>query len=255
MFLNYLFAGFGIKDLVDSAIVAFSIYKLLMFFRSTRAIQVLNGLLILLVATFATNSLQLYTVNFILKTLWTVWIVAGVVVFQPELRSALARIGDNRLIDFFLKKENLVNNELIKAVLVMSRKKTGCLIVLAKKANLRNFIETGVPINAEITAELLVSVFTPLSPIHDGAVIVRENRIAAAGCILPLTKNPGLDKAYGTRHRAGLGMSEDTDAVVLIVSEESGAVSLAFSGKLYADLGREELGRLLTEHYSSKASL
>jgi len=191
------------------------------------------GLFLLIIVSFIARWLNLNALNWIISSLKTVWVIAFVILFQPELRKALTQLGQNKILGFFIKvEESSIVSEIVKACHQLTQKGLGALIVLERDVGLRNYIETGTPLDARVTSELLVTIFTPPSPLHDGAAIVEKNRVIAAGCILPLSQNPRLSKSLGTRHRAGLGLSEETDAIVIIVSEETGTISLAISGKL-----------------------
>ncbi len=220
-------------DILDIIIVAFLFYRLFLLIRGTRAAQMFIGLFLLIVVSFVARWLNMNALNWILSSLKTVWVVAFVILFQPELRRALSLLGQNRIIGYFLKvEESSTVSEIVKACHQLTQAGLGAIIVVEKDVGLRNYIETGTHVDARVSAELLVTIFTPPSPLHDGAVIVEKNRIVAAGCILPLSQNPRLATSLGTRHRAGLGLSEETDAVVIIASEETKTISLAVGGKL-----------------------
>jgi diadenylate cyclase len=237
-------------DLVDIAVVAFIFYKLFMLVKGTRASQMFAGLVLLVVASLVAQWFQLNALNWIVNSLKTVWVIAFVIIFQPELRKGLALVGQNRLFRPFLKVQDFeALGEILKAVEKMSEERTGALIALEGDVGLKNYEETGTPLGAKVTAELLVTLFTPHSPLHDGAVIVRGLEAVAAGCILPLSQNPSLPADLGTRHRAAIGLTEETDAVVIVVSEETGAISIASHGSLKRRLDkgslRSELSKLL----------
>jgi len=220
-------------DVLDIIIVAFLFYRLLLLVKGTRATQMFVGLFLLIILSFFVQWLNLNALNWILSSLKTVWVIAFVILFQPELRRALTQLGQNRIMGFFIKvEESGTVSEIVKACHQLVQNKLGAIIVIEQDVGLRNYIETGTPLDAKVTSELLVTVFTPPGPLHDGAVIVEKSRVIAAGCILPLSQNPRLAKSLGTRHRAGLGLSEESDAIVIIVSEETGAISLAVGGKL-----------------------
>lgn len=220
-------------DILDIIIVAFLFYRIYLLIKGTRALQMFIGLFLLIIVSFIAQWLNFNALNWILSSLKTVWVIAFVILFQPELRKALTQLGQNRIIGMFLKVEGSSTvSEIVKACLQLSQQGLGALIVIERDVGLRNYIETGTPLDARVTAELLVTIFTPPGPLHDGAVIVEKNRVVAAGCILPLSQNPRLTRSLGTRHRAGLGLSEETDAIVIIVSEETKMISLAIGGKL-----------------------
>jgi diadenylate cyclase len=220
-------------DFLDILIVAFLFYRLFMLIKGTRAIQMFIGLFLLIIVSFIAQWLNLNALNWILSSLKTVWVIAFVILFQPELRKALTQLGQNRIIGMFLKVESTGTvSETVKACQMLVQKGLGAIIVVERDVGLKNYIETGTRLDAKVTSELLVTIFTPPGPLHDGAVIVEKDRVIAAGCILPLSQNPRIGRALGTRHRAGLGLSEETDAIVVIVSEETGSISLAREGKL-----------------------
>ncbi|MGD1049220.1 MAG: diadenylate cyclase CdaA [Candidatus Krumholzibacteriaceae bacterium] len=220
-------------DILDILIVAFLFYRLFLLIRGTRAAQMFIGLFLLIIVSFVARWLNMNALNWILSSLKTVWVIAFVILFQPELRRALSLLGQNRILGYFIKvEESGTVSEIVKACHLLTQSGLGAIIAIEQDVGLRNYIETGTPIDALVTAELLVTIFTPPSPLHDGAVVIEKNRIIAAGCILPLSQNPRLAKSLGTRHRAGLGLSEESDAVVIIVSEETRTISLAFGGKL-----------------------
>lgn len=220
-------------DILDIIIVAFVFYRLLLLVKGTRATQMFIGLFLLIIVSYIAQWLNLNALNWILSSLKTVWVVAFVILFQPELRKALTQLGQNRILGLFIKvEESSIVSEIVKACHQLSQKNLGAIIVIEQDVGLRNYIETGTPLDAKVTSELLATIFTPPGPLHDGAVVIEKNRIIAAGCILPLSQNPRLGKSLGTRHRAGVGLSEETDAIVIVVSEETGMISLAMGGKL-----------------------
>jgi len=220
-------------DILDIIIVAFLFYRLFLLVKGTRATQMFIGLFLLIILSFVVQWLNLNALNWILSSLKTVWVIAFVILFQPELRRALTQLGQNRILGFFIKvEESGTVSEIVKSCHQLTQKGLGAIIVIEQDVGLRNYIETGTPLDAKVTSELLVTLFTPPSPLHDGAVIIEKSRVLAAGCILPLSQNPRLAKSLGTRHRAGLGLSEESDAIVIIVSEETSSISLAIGGKL-----------------------
>jgi diadenylate cyclase len=242
-------------DILDIIIVAFLFYRLFLLIRGTRASQMFIGLFLLIVLSIVSQWLNLNAVNWILSSLKTVWVIAFVILFQPELRKALSLLGQNKILGVFLKVEQSGTvSEIVKACQQLSLKNIGAIIVIEQDVGLRNYIETGTPLDARVTSDLLVTIFTPPGPLHDGAVIVDKNRILAAGCILPLSQNPRLGTSLGTRHRAGLGLSEETDAITIIVSEETGMISLAMGGKLKRKLDLNTLRNDLIEHVGVKTS-
>ena len=241
-----------VTDILDMAIVAYVIYKLLAFIRDTRARQLLKGIVILLVAWQISALVGLNAVNFILRNAMQVGILAILIVFQPEFRRALEQVGRSSISKWFggTEEQQTINrqtiNEIARAAENLSKSRIGGLIVIEKDTKMGDIISTGVHLGADVTAELLVNIFVPKTPLHDGAVVIRDNKIEAAACFLPLSQNPQLSKELGTRHRAGLGMSEDSDAVVVIVSEETGRISVAQDGDLKMGLSAEKLTEILT---------
>ncbi len=242
----------GYLDIIDIIIVGYVFYRLILIIRGTRAEQLIKGLVILLLAMIISDKLGLKTLNWILEKVMTVGLIAIPIVFQPELRRALEQLGRGKIFkpsswswdpqdfDHFME-------ELMKAIPALVKKRIGALIVIERNTGLKDWIETGIAIDGTISAELLVNIFFPLSPLHDGAVIIRGDQIVAAGCYLPLTDDPYLDKELGARHRAGLGVTEQSDAVALIVSDETGIVSVAHNGVLTRYLDEKKLREILTE--------
>jgi diadenylate cyclase len=197
----------------------------------------LVGLIALVLISIVAEWLRLSALNWLLASLKTVWVIAFIIIFQPELRKALSQIGQSRVFNRFVSVDEFgYLSEIQSAAERLSRKGLGSLIVIERNVGLKNFIETGTKIEANVSAELLETIFTPPSPLHDGAVILRGSQIVAAGCILPLSANPDLEKALGTRHRAAVGLSEESDSVVIVVSEETRQISLAEGGQLFRDL-------------------
>jgi len=235
-------------DVLDIAIVTYIFYKLFQIIRGTRAAQMFLGLIIIIAASFVAELLRFDALNWLIMSLKTVWVVAFVIIFQPELRRILAQLGQSRLARLFVKSQHLaVLDEVVKAASDLSRKKIGALIVIAREASLRQYIETGTRIDARVTAELIRTIFTPQTPLHDGACIVEREEIVAAGCILPLSENPTLPSTVGMRHRAALGLAEETDAAVVVVSEETGRISVALGGNLRRNIDTEALRQVLEE--------
>ena len=246
--------GIGLNDILDILIVTFIIYSLLSFIRETRAQQLLKGLTIIIVAYFAADFLKLHTISWILKGTFTIGIFALIVVFQPEIRRALEVIGRTHFRGHAkseLDKDRIkyVVDEITDAVDSFSKSKTGALIVFERETVLKDISETGTIIQAEVSRELLGNLFYVGSPLHDGAVIIRGDKIFAAGCVLPLTENKNLNKSLGTRHRAGIGITENSDCLTVIVSEETGVISVAENGKLERFLNRKSLQKILLDLY------
>jgi diadenylate cyclase len=233
---------------IDIALLSVLIYRLLLLIRGTRAVQMFIGLLTIILLAITADWLDLGGLKWLISNLTTVWVVAFLVLFQPELRRGLAQIGQSRFFASLVTGTRFaVLGEIVKAVEEMAEERIGGLIVLERTMGLRNYVETGTRLDAAVTAELLLTIFTPRTTLHDGAVILPGDRIVAAGCILPLSQNPRLSQAIGTRHRAALGLAEETDAVVVVVSEETGAISIASDGRLIRRLDagtlRSELSR------------
>lgn len=242
-FFEKVFSGIAISDVIDILIVAFVVYKLLGLIKQTRAEQLLKGVMLLVVATFVSDLLNLHTINWILKGTVALGAVAILIVFQPELRRALEYMGRTKFMKgpsnrLDKEKGKQITSQVIKAVDSFSAERVGALIVFERDTNLTDIAETGTIIDAEISEQLLGNIFYEGAPLHDGAVIVKDGRVRAAGCVLPLTRNNNISKSLGTRHRAGIGITEHSDSLVLIVSEESGIISIAEDGQLtrYLDL-------------------
>lgn len=238
-----------IQHVLDILIVSFVLYKLLLLIRETRAEQVLKGLAILLLVTYLSEVLQFSTVYWILKNTATVGVIALLIVFQPELRRALEQIGRGQLLDMLFLHDDQdftkLINEVVHSVQNLAKTKTGALIVLERKTGINEVIETGVKIDGELSEALLLNIFFENTPLHDGAVIIRGDRIAAAGCFLPLTENSNISKQLGTRHRAALGITEISDAIAIVVSEETGVITIASNGKLTRYLDSKALREML----------
>ena len=238
------------KFIIEIAILWFVFYMLLLFIKGTRAVQVLKGIIIIVIIFLVTKELQLGTINWILTKLFTISVIAFLIIFQPELRRGLARIGQ---FGMFSGQQQALD-EMAKAALIMSKKKVGGLIAVEREIGLRPYIESGIKLDSRVSSELLTTIFTPNAPLHDGGVIVQGSVITAAGCLFPLTQNPHVSSALGTRHRAAMGLSEETDAVVLVVSEETGNISISVNGRLTRDLDEEELSRVLSNIFKPKRS-
>jgi diadenylate cyclase len=242
-------AGLRVRDLVDIAIVAFVLYRVLLIFRGTVAIQMLAGLGLLMIARLVSRQADLRSLSFVLENFWAFWVLALIVLFQPELRRALAEAGRSRVFQRLAgqgsAERRQVLEEIVRAVEALAVKRIGALIGVERQVGLRAYAELGVPMEAVVSAELLGSLFQPGSPLHDGAALIQRDRITAAGCFLPLSRNLGLSRTLGTRHRAAVGLSEETDAVVIVVSEETGVISLAVDGVVERGLDPEPLGERL----------
>lgn len=242
-----------ITDILDILIVAFLLYQLLMLTRQTRASAVLKGFLLLILASWFSDLLGLTALNWVLMSILSNGAVVLVVLFQPELRKALEQIGRGALLEGSHRDDEAENKrvveEIIQCLTRLSRRRVGALIVFEQKVGLKDISETGTTVDAQISSPLLENIFEPNTPLHDGAVVVRGTRVMAAACILPLTEGRGISRELGTRHRAAIGVSESTDAIVLIVSEETGIISMARGGKLTRHMDAASLGQLLGSMY------
>lgn len=248
-----------IRAFVDIGIVAYIVYKLIVLVRETRAWQLIKGILLILAATELSKILGLKTINYILQGSLSVLTLGAIVLFQPELRRGLEQVGRSRFKDFFNLDE--ANNriqatalieEIVKASGELSKTYTGALIVIEMNTRIGEIINTGIQLESNVSSELLINIFTPNTPLHDGAVIIRDNKIKAAACFLPLTDNPNLSKELGTRHRAALGISEVSDCIAVVVSEESGKVSFALNGGLTRNLTSDTLRKALNKNLLEK---
>lgn len=242
--------------IIDLSIVAFLIFKLIKAVKNTRAMQLFKGIAILIIATKLSEFLSLDILHYILSSVMTYGVIMIIVIFQPELRKTLEQIGSKGIKDIF-ETENQVESitsvdEVVKAAVRMSKEKVGALIVFEKDMSLAEISHTGVLLDSLVSSELLINVFVPDTPLHDGAVIIKNNRIVAASCILPITDKEDLDRQYGTRHRAAIGMSEQSDAVIVVVSEETGTISLVIDGKIIRDMKEDTLKKELKRRLEKK---
>lgn len=241
------------EDVLDIFLVSLLLYRLLLFIKGTRAVQMLFGLGVLLFASFLSGYIGLYTIDWMIQSFWAQIVIAVIVLFQPEIRRALAQMGEAPFLQSFTSAEELKSlEEIVKAAVSLSNRKIGALIAIERETSLKEFVEIGTPLDAKVTREILLSIFHPTSPIHDGAVVIRGNRIVAAGCFLPITLRTEISKEMGTRHRAGMGLTEETDAVVIIVSEETGNISMAIGGKLETHLDMGTLRDTLTDMFTAR---
>ncbi len=232
---------------IDIAIIAFVIYRIYLMISGTRAIQVVKGLALIIFAAWFSQFLHLETVSWVLQQLIQVAVIAVIILFQPELRRMLTKLGQNRFLGAFFKESKNIIDTLISSVEALSRSKTGALIVIEANVGLKNYIETGIVIDALLSSDLICSIFKKESPLHDGAIIVRRDRVVAAKCILPLTDRHELLEGYGTRHFAALGLAEETDAFVIVVSEETGKISLAWNENIMLGITSKRLREQLNE--------
>lgn len=251
--LNFIVTQLRARDIIDMLLVWIVVYRVLILIRHTGTVQMLSGLGILAIAYLMSIWFELFTFNWILEKFFNNLFLIVVILFQGEIRRALAHIGSN---PFFTGashvQETHIIEELAKGAVQLAQKGVGALIVIEKEINLEYFIELGTEIDSTISSELLNSVFLSASPLHDGAVIIRGGRVWAAGCFLPLSKNPALDKMLGTRHRAAIGLTEETDALVIVVSEENNSVGIVEGGQMIADVDHATLRRGLYESYGLK---
>lgn len=228
-------------DVLDILFISFLLYKLYFFLRGSRAAQMFVGLVLILLVSLITRLFNMSGMTWIFDSLKTIWLIAFVIIFQPELRRMLTFLGQSRVIRFFVKvSSSKTFDEITKAAVQLSNRRFGGLIVITRDMGIKSILETGISIQAEVSAPLIVSIFNSKSPLHDGAIIIQNDIIEAAKCILPLSQDL-IDPHLGTRHRAALGLAEESDAVIVVVSEETGKISLAMDGKLIQDLDETAL--------------
>jgi diadenylate cyclase len=263
---DFIIDYIGFKDaldifraIVEISVVSYAIYKLIQLVKETRALQLIKGVIFILVVYFLSNKLGLRTIEFVIRSAIPIFGFAAIVLFQPELRRGLEKIGRSKLSDIFnFEEENTLIQttsfieEIIKSTSEMSNTQTGALIVIERDTKIGEIINTGTQIESLVSSELILNIFTPNTPLHDGAVIIRNNKIKAAACFLPLTDNPNLSKELGTRHRAALGITEVSDAIAVVVSEETGKVSFALSGGLTRNLTSDTLRKALNKNLLEK---
>jgi diadenylate cyclase len=243
------FLTVSLIDILDIAIISFIIYKMYLFIRGSRAAQMFIGLILILIVSVFVQLLGLSGLSWIIQNLRTIWLIAFVILFQPELRRLLIYLGQTPLLRKLLKVSinKRMTEDVVKAAMELSKRGFGGLIVMVGNAGIKSIIETGQSLQAKVSVPLIVSIFNPRSPLHDGALVIQNDIIEAAQCILPLSQNPNLERQYGTRHLAALGLSEESDAVIVVVSEETGKVSLAFEGKFHTDLDYNKLRNMLID--------
>ena len=243
--LQFINPGWG--DLVEILIVAVLFYRVLLLLQKTRAMQMLMGAFLLVGVYFLARVLGFSLIPFLLENLFRYGAIAALVVFQPELRSALARLGQSRFVRFLQSMdESQALDELLDAVVELARLKRGAIIVIQGEVGLEEYADSGSRVDAPLSAEMLKTIFTPYTPLHDGAVIINAGKIVTAGAILPLTQLPVRDKSLGTRHRAAMGLSEETDATVIVVSEETSRISVARSGRMEVGIDEARLREILS---------
>lgn len=241
------------QSVVDILCITYVIYRLLLIIRGTRATQMLVGLFVLMIVTFIAKWSDLRAIHWLLQNFWTIWVLAIIVLFQPELRRALAQVGPRRFFEAFhrIEKSTLIE-EVVRASVALGSKRTGALIVFEGDTKLEGYVDVGTPLDALVSRELLLSIFNTRGPLHDGAVIISGGKVALAGCFLPLASEQKPSKDLGTRHRAAIGLTEETDAVVIVVSEETGNISIAREGELLRDLDAISLRRNLEKLFEEK---
>lgn len=250
----FSFENFDLVDflveVVDILIVTYIIYKLIMIVRGTKAVQLLQGIVVIIIVWYLSNFFGLVTLNWLMENAIRWGFLAIIIIFQPEVRRALEQLGRGGFFSRGTPGEEDIERSIdamVKAVAYMAKRRIGALISVERKTGLNDYVETGITMNARLTYQLLVNIFIPNTPLHDGAVVVRENQVAAAACYLPLSESPFVSKELGTRHRAALGISEVTDSVTIVVSEETGGISLTKNGELYRDIDEDMLKSLLTQ--------
>lgn len=243
-FMKYL------ASVVDVLLVWFVIYKLIMVIRGTKAVQLLKGIFVILIVRVVSDFFGLKTLSWIMEQAITWGFLAIIIIFQPELRRALEQLGRGKFFSRSSSQEDedleKTVNAIVKAADYMAKRRIGALISIERETGMSDYIETGIPLNSSISSELLINIFIPNTPLHDGAVIIQRNSVAAAACYLPLSESPFISKELGTRHRAALGISEVTDSVTVVVSEETGGISLTKNGELHRDLSADSFKELLS---------
>ncbi len=241
------------NDTVDIALVYYLFYRLLLIIKGTRAFQMLIGIGIIVLALIASSALEFYTLDWLIHSFWSQIVLALVILFQPEIRRTLAQVGGNNIFRSMSAVErSTFVEETVKAAVSMANKRIGALIVLERRTDLTTLVEMGTELDAKVTKEILVSIFLPYSPIHDGAAIIRNGRIVAAGCFLPLTLSSNLSKSLGTRHRAAAGLTEESDVIVVVVSEETGEISVVSGGVIEHNQDAPALRKRLTDIFIRK---
>jgi diadenylate cyclase len=253
--LTATFLRIGIRDIIEIFLIGVVIYQFLLLIKGTRGWQITLGVVALVLFYYLTRLFELRTVEWFLANFFTYFVFALIVIFQSELRRGLAKLGRGRFLSWFSNqpRRNILD-EIVLAATTLSSQKTGGLIVLEREIGLRNYIESGIKLDAYLTYDLLVTIFNPNTPLHDGSVIIHEERIAAAGCFLPLTLDPYLSKELGTRHRAAIGITEETDAVAVVISEETGAISVVCDREITRNLDSNRLLRYLKEKMEEQGS-
>ncbi|MGE4265992.1 MAG: diadenylate cyclase CdaA [Deferribacterales bacterium] len=244
----------GLFDIIDMAIIAIVVYNLLLLIKGTRALPMLMGIMLIVIVSFAARYLGLKTTSWVLDNFTGYLFIIIVVLFQQEIRRALAFIGETKVFGTQAKAKSVILDEIVKAATVLANRQIGALIVLQRNTDLEHFLDdTGQKLDCIISREILISIFIPYSPLHDGAVIISNGRISTAGSILPLTRKTDLGKNYGTRHRAAVGVTEETDAIAIAVSEEKGSITVAQNGELSEELNADKLRKMLDSIFNQQA--
>ncbi|MBO1581719.1 MULTISPECIES: diadenylate cyclase CdaA [Bacillus] len=243
-----------LSTILDIAVVWFVIYKLILVIRGTKAVQLLKGITVIIIVRILSYLFDLHTLQWLTDQALTWGFLAIIIIFQPELRRALEQLGRGSLFSRGIGQEEeeheIVANAVAKATEYMGKRRIGALITLSRETGMGDYVETGIPLNANVSSELLINIFIPNTPLHDGAVIMQGNTIKAAACYLPLSESPFISKELGTRHRAAMGVSEVTDSITVVVSEETGQISLTKNGELHRDLKVEQLKEMLLAEFS-----
>ena len=245
-----LLFSIGFSDIIDIGLMAYVIYRVLLLIKGTRALQMLWGLLLLVPISYLATALSLETVRSVLDRFAGYFVLTIIILFQDDIRKALARVGNPLFPSLSKQEESQILEEMQRAVFAMAQEHVGALIVIERDGNLSEYTEVGTRLDARVSNELLQAIFQTSSPIHDGAVVIQKDRVAAAGCFLPLTTNPEVSKALGTRHRAAIGLTESTDAVVLVVSEEEGRASLVVGGQIKTIPDGNTMREELQKHFN-----
>jgi len=238
----------ALKMILEITIIWFLMYKFLIFIQGTRVVPLLRGIIVLIILFSLTHILNLGVVNWILTKLFAISVIGFLIIFQPEIRRGLSKIGQTYFFDLFSplpEAEKGAINKISQSLVNLAQKRIGALVAFERSVGLKTYAESGVKLDAAVSSEMINSIFTPLGPLHDGGVIISAGRIIAAGCIFPLSNNPNIDKALGTRHRAAIGLSEETDAIIVLASEETGKISIAQSGKLISDFEGKDFSFVL----------
>ncbi|MCM3666813.1 diadenylate cyclase CdaA [Mesobacillus subterraneus] len=248
-----------LANIIDILLVWFVIYKLIAIIRGTKAVQLLKGIFVILIVKFVSDFFGLNTLSWMMEQVLTWGFLAIIIIFQPELRRALEQLGRGRLFARSGLQEEEDEEKMVEAIIkatdYMAKRRIGALISIERETGMSDYIETGIPLQSKISSELLINLFIPNTPLHDGAVVIQKNTVAAAACYLPLSESPFISKELGTRHRAALGISEVTDSITIVVSEETGNVSVTRNGELYRDLSGDTLRELLTAELISPSRI